>query len=474
MKGDRMKHFTLKLNIQQSGMAFFLCLCTLSFSAADAVAYIDGTRCIGYSAKSLGRGGIDIAIADDSTGINTNPAGMAFINGGVADANITMLFPWDIRMSNPNNDKIENKDRLLVAPSAGLVYHPENAKWAAGFSLAAPDALATDWTVTSNYFNASPLTPDKSTSIMNAYSEWIHLRLSPAVAYAVNDKLSVGARGGIDYMTLDLRAPLGRAYLDLGTADAVGFSFGLGAIYRPTDKLSIGISGETQSYMDDLESNSGDTFVKMDASGLDLGGGAMPHGSIAEFTGMKAEVSDFESPPVIGAGVSYQATDRLMLGADFRYLFWSETNEKMKIKLSGGDTPIFEAITGVDTLVLPFKWEDAPTVSVGGSYKVCETIFLNLGYNWGEIVTDDNYVNYLSPIIFDQHLTLGVTQILGKLEISAAFVHSFYNSESNEALSGVDQSIMEQLGGLPLDTELNSQKVSGYLNTISLQLSYRF
>ena len=53
---------------------------------------------------------------------------------------------------------------------------------AAGFSLAAPDALATDWTVTSKYFNASPL---GSISISSIF------RISPIATVGVDTRTVV-------------------------------------------------------------------------------------------------------------------------------------------------------------------------------------------------------------------------------------------------------------------------------------------
>lgn len=454
-----------------------LSLLVLCMASGEASAFINGTRAMGFSAKSIGRGGFDIAVADDSTGINVNPAGMAFVEGGVADANITMIFPGEFRFTNPNNpDGTYNKDRFLLAPVAGAVLHRKGDKLALGFSLAAPDALATDYTIVSNYFNASPLTPDDSRSRLNAFSEWIHLRLSPAVAYAVSDKLAVGMRFGIEYMTLDLMAPLGRAYLNMGQADSFGFSFGLGVLYRPSETLSIGFSGETQAYMAEYSSRAGDAFVKLDASGLptEPGGPAFPHGSILEFNDMKTKVEGFEAPPVIGAGIAFRPNEKVLLGMDFRYLFWSETNSDMLIKLYGGDVDVFRAVTGVDKLRVPFEYEDSMVLAVGGSYKLMDMMTMSLGYNYGEVVTADNFVNYLAPVVLDHHITLGSTLHLGGLDLSAAYSFSFRSSERNTTPSGVDQSLTRQLGGLPPNTELNDMEVVGYWSAIHLQFSYHF
>jgi long-subunit fatty acid transport protein len=159
---------------------------------------------------------------------------------------------------------------------------------------------------------------------------------------------------------------------------------------------------------------------------------------------------------------------------DFRYLFWSATNSDMLVRLSGGDVGQFEAVSGVNQLTIPFRYEDSMVLAVGGTYQLMETMSLSLGYNYGEVVTADNFVNYLAPVVLDHHITLGSTLTLGGLELSAAYSFSFRSSEQNTTPSGVDQSVSQQLGGFPIDTELNDMEVVGYWSALSLQFSYHF
>jgi long-chain fatty acid transport protein len=189
---------------------------------------------------------------------------------------------------------------------------------------------------------------------------------------------------------------------------------------------------------------------------------------------MKTKVEGFEAPPVVGVGLAFEPTEKILVGMDFRYLFWSETNSDMLIKLNGGDVDVFRAVTGVDSLTVPFRYEDSMVLAVGGSYKLMEMMTVSLGYNYGEVVTADNFANYLAPVVLDHHLTLGSTLHLGSLDLSAAYSFSFRSSENNSNPSGVDQSLTQQLGGLPPDTELNDMEVVGYWSAIHLQFSYHF
>jgi long-subunit fatty acid transport protein len=231
--------------------------------------------------------------------------------------------------------------------------------------------------------------------------------------------------------------------------------------------------------MSDLTTRIGDASAKLDASGLptdptDPGSPAFPHGSVFSFNDMKASVSGFEAPPVIGVGLAFWPCEKLLVGVDFRYLFWSETNSDMLIKLSDGDVGDFQAISGVDRLSIPFRYEDSPVVAVGASYRLNEMMGMSLGYNYGAVVTADNHANNLAPVVLAHHLTAGATLTLGGFDMIAAYSFSIRNSVSNSTPSGVDQSITQQLGGFPIDTEYNDMEVIGYWSAIHLQLSYRF
>lgn len=56
---------------------------SLLIFSSHASAFINGSRVIGFGARSVSQGGVDIAVADDSTGINSNPACQfrQFLNG---------------------------------------------------------------------------------------------------------------------------------------------------------------------------------------------------------------------------------------------------------------------------------------------------------------------------------------------------------------------------------------------------------
>lgn len=71
-------------------------------------------------ARGGGRGGVDFAIASDATAINTNPAGIAFIPGKMADFNFGAFYP-SIHIENMLND---NDSHTEFAPygSFGMVW----------------------------------------------------------------------------------------------------------------------------------------------------------------------------------------------------------------------------------------------------------------------------------------------------------------------------------------------------------------
>ena len=66
---------------------------TLSLAAAVAVHATNGLYLTGYGPEELGRGGANLAVSDRSLGLNSNPAGIAQLQGDHFTASLAVLAP---------------------------------------------------------------------------------------------------------------------------------------------------------------------------------------------------------------------------------------------------------------------------------------------------------------------------------------------------------------------------------------------
>ena len=70
-------------------------LCAVGFAPASALAN-NGLNLIGFGAESTGMAGADIAVARDTSALNTNPAGLAQIKGRLLDVSAAAAYSLDV------------------------------------------------------------------------------------------------------------------------------------------------------------------------------------------------------------------------------------------------------------------------------------------------------------------------------------------------------------------------------------------
>lgn len=88
---------------------------------APAALATNGTRFIGTGAHAVGRGGADLGVADDANALNTNPAGLAFIDGQRFDAMTIFGFP-SASWSGPRDEYDSDTTVPLVGGSMAVAF----------------------------------------------------------------------------------------------------------------------------------------------------------------------------------------------------------------------------------------------------------------------------------------------------------------------------------------------------------------
>jgi long-chain fatty acid transport protein len=104
---------------------------------------------------------------------------------------------------------------------------------------------------------------------------------------------------------------------------------------------------------------------------------------------------DFDTPQVIAVGIAYDVTDNLRLVADFDWEEWSEFSDNYISIQSGAIT------TDVDR-----NWEDTWHVGVGAIYKM-EDSFLTGGVSYDSSAVDDDDRTFDIPV--DEKVTVGAS-----------------------------------------------------------------
>ncbi|KAA3614762.1 MAG: transporter [Calditrichaeota bacterium] len=336
---------------------FTMLVSTIIFSAS--MVFGSGFSIYEQGAKATAMGGAFIAQANDVTSVFYNPAGITSQEGFQIGLGTTIIIPAFAFQGPDNLDPnlyTEAKD-LVFPPSTFYATYQINDKLTAGFGFYTLFGLGSEWD--QNWAGRQLAT--------NSHVQTFYL--NPVVAYEIMDGLSVSA--GFNYVignvTLEKsiwfgpRNVFGESKLD---ASGNGMGFNAGFQFKATDDLTIGAIYRSNVL---LEFDGGDAtfeFPTTDNPIINAEIGAL-------FPETKGS-SEIELPTMIGFGVAYQFTDKLIAEFDWMQLGWSSYDE-LKITF---DDPV----GGSTESLVERKWEDSASLRFGLQYSINDDVDLRLGY----------------------------------------------------------------------------------------------
>ena len=140
-------------------------------------------------------------------------------------------------------------------------------------------------------------------------------------------------------------------------------------------------------------------------------------------------VHNFQWPETIAIGAAYQATEQLLLVADYKRIGWKNVmkNFSMTFTADGNQTGTAAAFgmggKSVDMSLIQ-NWDDQNVFQIGGAYKTTDALTLRAGLNMANNPVPDKYMNPLFPAIAKNHLTLGLGYVMSKqssVDVSYAY-----------------------------------------------------
>ena len=209
-----------------------------------------------------------------------------------------------------------------------------------------------------------------------------------------------------------------------GEAKGEGFAGKLGGTFKVSDQLTLGVTYHSKTALSDLDTDN--AKVSMNVVGPATGGTPMT----VNVTG-KIEVKDFEWPQMFAFGAAFNASDALMLVADYKWIDWSDSMKNFKMTFTADQTqsdPLAAGFglggTSMDA-VLYQDWDDQNVIMLGAAYKMSDEFTLRGGVNLADNPVPDQYVNPLFPAIIKTHLMLGAGFGLSKVStINASLTYA--------------------------------------------------
>jgi long-chain fatty acid transport protein len=259
--------------------------------------------------------------------------------------------------------------------------------------------------------------------------------IQPTLAYRITDRLSVG--GGLMMMfgdfslsralvsSADLAAiannvpalkPLADKYKDITPISAtlsgnsnIKLGFNAGAMFDITDRLTVGVSYRSKVEMKVPEGVAVVSYANETELKPILGSNVPP-----------LDAGTFEAalplPSNLNAGISYKASERLLLAGEVQFVGWGAYKE-LNVQFS-------QAVLNGYSIKAEKNYHNTRIYRIGGQYTATERLDLRLGFYLDETPVEDNFLNPETPSMMKLGSTVGLSfRPVDKFSVDLSFAY---------------------------------------------------
>lgn len=389
----------------------------------------NGLLFVGFGSESLSMAGADVAVARDTTALNTNPAGLAQIDGRAFDGYFTSSYAVDVGHKDARGNDVGVANRLT--PTIGLGY----AQRLGGTALTVGAGFFVQGGAGNKFENlrTNAGTVDELSARLAIY------KFGPGLAYEASERLRLGASLSAVRATLEqklfpdtsLVVPAPFFGIDVDGLEATGWNLRLGMQYLASDRLTLAAAYSPKT---SLDFDGGSLRSNQRAAGLGV------------VTYRDARIDGYALPQEASLGAAWRhGGDRLLVSAKLSWLNWNDALNDQTLRASDPSGP---AAAATITRVSPLNWKDQYVLALGVAYRPGATTYyggVNLANN---PVPSDTLTPLLSPAIARKHATAGFSHPLRsgyRLSGGAVYVFPEKVSYSNPALQPLIGSSEERI-----------------------------
>ncbi len=417
-------------------------LFTICWSLLATSALASGYGVFTHGASGLGQANAVIAHPTGPSSLYFNPALLNDVPGRQVEIGTTaVISERNINLDSGGNEK-GNETNF---PSTFYYTFQSSENIAAGIGIFFPFGLSNKWG------------NDYEGRYLGTSGEMTSFNINPALSYRITDQLSLAA--GLDMVYVDtelssmvnqsavgtllpseLGGPLAEILPDVEqnfSGEGWGYGFNLGALFKATDRVSIGMAYRSKV---DVDLDGDLSFANVDPR-LTL---LLPN-SIAS--------AGITLPAQFTTGIAFKANDGLLIEVGARWEDW-DANDKLFLDVEFGTD-----ITQIR------NWHSTWAYNIGANYKLSEKVALNFGYLYGENAVPDSTFEPIIPDS-DAHLfTIGSDLTCGSWTLSGAFGYEYHDSRNKTNTLGDPFGTPETTANGEYDTDI-------YL--VGLSLGYKF
>ena len=388
----------------------------LALGSASALAAGFNIYEAGVRATALG--GAFTATADDGSALFYNAAGMSFHQGSRMNLNLMPIgprFKFQGATDSTGPGEFEQAEHKWYLVPGAYYTNNNREKLAFGVGVYAPFGLGVEWMDPMNFAGRYV---SYDVDIQTVY-------VTPAISYKVTPELAIAV--GVDvaeqHLSLQRITPhpgLGENAIDLeidGTSK-VNITPSLGLMYRPSEKLSIGLMYHHEKT---LEYEDQDATL---TSYLEPGdaGYSWPATLLASLGGSEQTISsELSLPYILSLGAAYQVTPRLRAEGNFVHFGWSAF-EQLEMDFSNDDLD----------QVIHFDYDDSWQVRFGLDFAaIPDRLNLMAGYVYDTTPQPTASVSPLLPDADRNDYSLGVQYFKNNWEFTACYMYVKADPRSN-------------------------------------------
>ena len=166
-----------------------------------------------------------------------------------------------------------------------------------------------------------------------------------------------------------------------------------------------------------------------------------------DYAGLFAEQGDFDVPPTVAVGLSFEVTPDVTLVADLQRIFYGEVKALSNPNIAPGPGALLGADDG-----LGFGWEDINILKLGVQWRYSPKLTLRAGFSHADQLFENGEAlfNVLAPATVRTHASLGLSYSLDRSSvISFAYTRAF-----NEKIDGQNLAFTgPQTGSVQMDQD---------------------
>jgi long-chain fatty acid transport protein len=445
----------------KSAVSFFSLLLLCSLFLVPAAHATNGMNMEGYGPIATGMGGASMAYDNGTAAMMNNPATLSLMESNARlDLALGFLAP-DVTSSMTGMPDAKSSADLFMMPAFG--YARKGGQFTYGIGVFAQGGMGTEYSA--NSFLAAG-----SGDIVR--SEVAMGRVIIPVSYNLNDQWKIGASIDFVWESMDLKMALsGQQFGDMvaalggtqtygtasgsmvntlagafgggaltsmswarfdfsdgsdfsGKAKGTGFAGKLGAVYQMSKELSFGFAYHSKTAVSDLEATG--ATLSMNVSGPGVGGGP----ATIPVTGT-IKVKDFQWPQMLGLGTAYQASNKVLLVFDYKWINWKDVMKNFTMTFTADasqSNPLAAGfgLGGQTVEATMFQnWDDQHVFMLGAAYKFTDEFTGRAGLNIANNPVPNKFENPLFPAIVKNHVMLGAGYAFSKASsIDFSFVYA--------------------------------------------------